>query len=796
MASSLGSLVVSLGLDAAQFVDGLTKSEYQARAFVRNVTATTTRMVGVFAAVGVAAGGALAVLGQAAGAIAKYQDLADQVGDTAEAVAGLQLAADLSGQGLDAVASASVKLTSALAKTDDESKGVGAALAAINVPLDEFKKLDPVAQLERVAGALSGFEDGAGKTAVAVALFGRAGAELIPFLNDLVETGGRNVRLTKDQIAAADEFAKKYERLKSEISGYVQVLTAEAMPVLVDLAQSTSSLVEQFGKLGIEISKLTGYTVAGFFDEVGLAAANAADFVATVAKEMGGLAKIARGVKELDWGVLKEGLGDAFGPAQTAISDEYLARRAARIGPPEPETKRPRLNFNAPDGKDGAAARKAQMDAELAAVKRFLAGLTSAYDSAESILEAQRAAGLAGEAEYYDAKRAFIQLNADAEVRALQAENARLAAEKVSGADRVKTLQQIADNEAEIERIRTSAAAGKEVLDIKQAAANVALVRSFEEARQAAQAYLDTLVKQQQRDLAGMGMGQRFRDRQAGAQQIDDRYQGQRDELANNRVLLELEGKWTSESQAQYDKRLQIIDEYHAKARESYDAFWVYRQRREADGLLGMQEAVRNYLAEAKNAYAQSAQAMDSILNTLEDGFAGVMDGNYKSFRDLADAMEREFMATINRMVAKALTAQLAKSLGLDQVGSGGAGGFGGFLASLFGGGGSGLPVSVVASAANPFGVAGLAGGGPVEAGGLYRVNERRTEMLSVNGRDYLMAGAAGRVRPNPQFAAAAEQRPTVQMTVYANDAESFRRSENQIVAGLGARLSRGSRVR
>jgi len=298
-----------------------------------------------------------------------------------------------------------------------------------------------------------------------------------------------------------------------------------------------------------------------------------------------------------------------------------------------------------------------------------------------------------------------------------------------------------------------------------------------------------------------MGMGQRFRDRQAGGQQIDDRYQAQRDELANNRALLELEGKWTEESQAQYDKRLQIINEFHAKARESYDAFWVYRQRREADGLLGAQEAVRNYLSEAENAYAQSAEAMGSMLNTLEDGFAGVMDGNYKSFRDFADAMEHDFISTINRMVAKALTAQLAKSLGLDQMGSGGSGGggFAGFLAGLLGGGiGYGTAGTAAATAMVPtLGggyVPALAGGGPVEAGGLYRVNERRTEMLSVNGQDYLMAGAAGRVRPNPQFAAAMQGGDTHIHLHGVTDFESFRRSETQLALGANVALSRGRR--
>src|SRR5690606_28082513 len=108
-------------------------------------------------------------------------------------------------------------------------------------------------------------------------------------------------------------------------------------------------------------------------------------------------------------------------------------------------------------------------------------------------------------------------------------------------------------------------------------------------------------------------------------------------------------------------------------------------------------------------------------------------------------------------------------------------------LSALMGAGGIGYGSAgtAAATAMVPTGSGGfvpaLANGGPVERGGFYRVNENRTELLSINGKDYLMAGAAGRVRPNPQFAQATGS-GDVHMTVVTQDAESFRRSEPQIV--------------
>lgn len=237
MANNLGSLVVSLGLDAAEFTRGLSKSEYQTQQWVRRfetgIEAARTGALAAFAAMGTAA----AVLDRQLQDIAGFQDLADKMGDTAEEVASLKLAADLSGTALDTAAAASVKLTSALAKTDDESKGVGAALKAIGLEMDEFKRLTPVAQIDAVAQALAGFEDGAGKTAVAVQLFGKSGADLIPMLNDLAEEGGRQVTLTGEQIAAADEYSKSVARLRSEVQTLVAVTAADAAPVMTQMVQ-------------------------------------------------------------------------------------------------------------------------------------------------------------------------------------------------------------------------------------------------------------------------------------------------------------------------------------------------------------------------------------------------------------------------------------------------------------------------------------------------------------------------------------------------------------------------------
>lgn len=239
---SLGALTVRLGLDAAEFTGGLSKSEYQARKFVENTTASIKNLSLLFVGVGVAAAGALEVMNRAANTVAVYKGLSEQMGATASAVASLQMAADVSGVAIDTIGKASVRLTANLSKAGQMSKDTASALAAINIPIEEFRNLDPVTQLERVALQMAKFEDGAGKTAVAVQLFGRAGAELIPFFNDLAAAGGRQLRLTDEQIEAADKYTKQIAGLKSELQALSQGIIADVLPTFSKLLERMNQI--------------------------------------------------------------------------------------------------------------------------------------------------------------------------------------------------------------------------------------------------------------------------------------------------------------------------------------------------------------------------------------------------------------------------------------------------------------------------------------------------------------------------------------------------------------------------
>jgi hypothetical protein len=377
MANNLGSLVVSLGLDAAEFTKGLSKSEYQAQQWGRRIeTAVDVARAGFLSFVA-GAGTALAVLDRQLESVAGFQGLADKLGDTAEAVASLKLASDVSGVSLDTFASASVKLTAALSKTDDESKGVGQALASIGIELEAFKQLRPVDQFEAVSKALGRFEDGAGKTAVAVGIFGKSGAELIPMLNDLADGAERQVSLTQQQIQAADEYSKQTARLRSEVQTLAQVTAADAVPTMSAMVQMLQDVLRYSTSAGGGVSILTlalnGAKIT--FQTVAVLGSDLAFVFRTLGDSIGAYIAVANRLVQFDVAGAKA-IGAAYreesearraaldkfqtglftGPAAAGQSvNELSAARARRQGSAVPSGNRLAINYSpTPAGGGGA----------------------------------------------------------------------------------------------------------------------------------------------------------------------------------------------------------------------------------------------------------------------------------------------------------------------------------------------------------------------------------------------------------------------------------------------------------
>lgn len=293
---SLGTLTLDLIARIGGYEQGLDKAEREAKKRAKAIEkAFDGAVLGItagFAAIGVGAVAVFAGFDRLITQAGNFQDIAEKIGGSAEGIASLAVAAGTAGTSMETITSASVRLTKGLTGVDDESKAAGAAVKALGLDLKEFKQLAPEVQLEHVAKALAGFEEGAGKTAVAVALFGKSGAELLPFLKALEEQGGRQVILTAEQIKQSDEFADKMARLKTETNLQAQALATQFIPLMTDAVD----IVVDMGKAFVQSDAAAfafNLTIGAFvtaFQTIAVLGANLAFVFETLGKEIGSVA--------------------------------------------------------------------------------------------------------------------------------------------------------------------------------------------------------------------------------------------------------------------------------------------------------------------------------------------------------------------------------------------------------------------------------------------------------------------------------------------------------------------------
>jgi len=257
-----GSIIIDLLMKTGSFETDTDRAAKALEKFNKKAQ-EVGKTIGV--AISAAVVGAAAAFDQLVKSAADFKDLEETIGASAEDIASLSIAAATAGVSIESVAGATIKLTKGLTGVDDESKAAGAALAALGINIEEFKRLDPVGQYEAVGKALSGFADGAQKTAVAVALFGKTGAEQLRVFKALDEAGGRQVILTQQQIELADAYADKQAKQAATLKAYAQTIAVDALPAFNDFTQALTEVVKAFAGIDNAGKKLAGQSQAAEF---------------------------------------------------------------------------------------------------------------------------------------------------------------------------------------------------------------------------------------------------------------------------------------------------------------------------------------------------------------------------------------------------------------------------------------------------------------------------------------------------------------------------------------------------
>lgn len=252
--ATIGSLNVILGMDAGDF-----------NRAVRDVEGSMTRLsaklgavAGVAAAFGAGLVQALGGAMQAVGAAFKkaiddadaMDELAQKLGLTVEALTRIKYAAEISGVPIETLTQGVTKLSDALGdiaggndKSDPARTLQALGISAMEVG-GQLKSMDTV--LIEIAEKFASFEDSTQKTALAINLFGKSGAQLIPFLNQgragiaelTAEADRLGITLSSKAAGAAGKFNESIDKIITAVGVFFKELSQNVMPTLQILADN------------------------------------------------------------------------------------------------------------------------------------------------------------------------------------------------------------------------------------------------------------------------------------------------------------------------------------------------------------------------------------------------------------------------------------------------------------------------------------------------------------------------------------------------------------------------------
>lgn len=277
----------------------------------------------------------------------KLLEMSQKVGVSVEMLAGLEHAAGMSGVSLDGVQKALKSVSTQLFEAGKGMKSSQENFAALGISIHDtegnLKSADAV--MVEVSDRFKQMEDGTNKTALATKLFGRAGLDLIPMLNEgsaglaaLIEEGQRYNPVTEESARQADEFNDNIDRLMATVKSFGLVMVNNILPTLSEWSQAVleftqnGKLAEWFDKVktaaellaAVFIARMTPAIVASGLAFIAATAESIA-YQAALARMAGvsNTAAIAQGALATATGLFNGALAIIGGPAGAAILAAY-----------------------------------------------------------------------------------------------------------------------------------------------------------------------------------------------------------------------------------------------------------------------------------------------------------------------------------------------------------------------------------------------------------------------------------------------------------------------------------------
>lgn len=260
-------------------------------------------------------------------------DLSQKIAVPVETLAKFKVAAETSGTSIEALGGALAKFSKAIIEAQSSTGKTAGAFSSLGVSIKDSSgnlKSTETLFLE-VSDKFAGLEDSAAKTALAMALFGRSGADLIPMLN----LGSEEIK--KFSLSISKDFAESADKFNDQLG----IMNAQFIQMKVNLAGELLPALNDSIAAFRELFSAGGEKEQGFFSRFLEVMIRGITFLAVELKGLfqtvvAGIAAVTEGLATLGFsGNLTESLkatADSFSEAVAKINESSSKAASLALG--------------------------------------------------------------------------------------------------------------------------------------------------------------------------------------------------------------------------------------------------------------------------------------------------------------------------------------------------------------------------------------------------------------------------------------------------------------------------------
>ncbi len=259
--ATIASLAVSLTANTTQFSNRLQKASKQ-------LTSMRSVIGGVIGGAGLGA-----LIQKNLDAADRIQKLAIQTGATTEFLSEMRGVAQLAGVEFEKFAGSIPKMQRAIAEANDGTAEYADAFDKLGINVSEFVNLSPDEQFRTLADRISGISNPAERANIAMSIFGRTGADLLPVLDggaeglDKMRQEAHNMGLTlsRDAVDGAAAANDSMTTLKNSIGALGTDFALKMAPFITQVANGLRQVIPPAVDVATRAFQGLGSVIGGTF---------------------------------------------------------------------------------------------------------------------------------------------------------------------------------------------------------------------------------------------------------------------------------------------------------------------------------------------------------------------------------------------------------------------------------------------------------------------------------------------------------------------------------------------------